>query len=98
MSCVDDPRRSVILAGQSAGTPDAAMGSRRMTKTADSFIDITIDGRIAIVRFDRGTKSNALSVEALRQLTETARGFHGRPDISAVVLPAARPASPSGPT
>lgn len=52
----------------------------------DSFIDIAIDGRIAIVRFDRKTKANALSVEAIRQLTEAARSFHARPDISAVIL------------
>ena len=35
----------------------------------DRFIDITIEGRIAIVRFDRQTKSNALSAEAIRQIT-----------------------------
>jgi enoyl-CoA hydratase/carnithine racemase len=51
-----------------------------------SFIDIAEDGRIATVRFDRGTKSNALSAEAIRQLTEAARSFHARPDISAVIL------------
>lgn len=52
----------------------------------DSFINIETQGRIAIVRFDRGDKANALSAEALRQLTETARSFHARPDISAVIL------------
>lgn len=52
----------------------------------DSFITTEIADRIALVRFDRGNKANALSVEALRQLTETARAFHARPDISAVVL------------
>lgn len=52
----------------------------------DSFITTETADRIALVRFDRGDKANALSVEALRQLTETARGFHARPDISAVVL------------
>jgi enoyl-CoA hydratase len=51
-----------------------------------SFIKTEITGRIAIVRFDRGDKANALSVEALRQLTEAARAFHARPEISAVVL------------
>jgi enoyl-CoA hydratase/carnithine racemase len=34
-----------------------------------SFITTEIDGRIAVVRFDRGDKANALSAEALRQLT-----------------------------
>ena len=52
----------------------------------DSFIKTEIMGRIAVVRFDRGDKANALSAEALRQLTEAARSFHARPDISAVVL------------
>ena len=51
-----------------------------------SFIKTKITSRIAILRFDRGDKANALSVEALRQLTEAARAFHARPEISAVVL------------
>ncbi|MEZ6030711.1 MAG: enoyl-CoA hydratase/isomerase family protein [Hyphomonadaceae bacterium] len=53
---------------------------------ADNFITTEIDDRIAIVRFDRGDKANALSIEAIRQLTEAARAFHARPDVSAVVL------------
>jgi enoyl-CoA hydratase len=52
----------------------------------DSFISIETSDRIATVRFDRGDKANALSAEALRQLTEAARCFHACPDISAVVL------------
>lgn len=52
----------------------------------DSFIKTEIQGRIAIVRYDRGDKANALSAEAQRQLTEAAQTFHARPDISAVVL------------
>jgi enoyl-CoA hydratase len=51
-----------------------------------SFITIDVRDRIATVCFDRGDKANALSVEALRQLTEAARTFHARPDVSAVVL------------
>ena len=51
-----------------------------------SFIATEINGRIATVRFDRGDKANALSAEALRQLTEAAYTFHARPDISAVIL------------
>lgn len=51
-----------------------------------AFVTSDISGRIAIVRFDRGDRANALSAEALRQLTETARSFHARPDISAVIL------------
>lgn len=53
---------------------------------ADTFITIDVKDRIATVRFDRGDKANALSVEALRQLTEAARRFHACPDVSAVVL------------
>lgn len=49
-------------------------------------IEIEISDRIATVRFDRGDRANALSLEAIRQLTEAARGFHARPDISAVIL------------
>jgi len=52
----------------------------------DSFIKTEIQGRIAIVRYDRGDKANALSAEAQRQLTQAAQTFHARPDISAVVL------------
>ena len=44
------------------------------------------DGRIAVVRFDRGDGVNALSPEAMRQLTSVARGFEDDADTSAVVL------------
>src|SRR5436305_3287342 len=44
------------------------------------------EGRIAVVRFDRGDGINALSPEALRQLTEAARSFEGDADTSVVVL------------
>jgi enoyl-CoA hydratase len=33
------------------------------------------EGRIAVVRFDRGDGINAMSPEALRQLTDAARSF-----------------------
>lgn len=49
-------------------------------------VSIEIGGRIAIVRFDRGDKANALSTDAMRQLTDAARSFHACPDISAVIL------------
>lgn len=52
----------------------------------DDFITIETEGRIAIVRFDRGDKANALSAKAMRQLTEAARQFHACPDISVVIL------------
>ncbi len=44
------------------------------------------EGRIAVVRFDRGDNINALSPEALRQLTNAARSFDDDSDTSVVVL------------
>ncbi len=44
------------------------------------------DGRIAVVRFDRGDGINALSPEALRQLTNAARSFEDDGNTSVVVL------------
>ncbi|MDB5547920.1 MAG: enoyl-CoA hydratase [Tardiphaga sp.] len=44
------------------------------------------EGRIAVVRFDRGDGINALSPEALRQLTEAARSFEDDAATSVVVL------------
>jgi enoyl-CoA hydratase/carnithine racemase len=53
---------------------------------SDGAVSIEIDDLIAVVRFDRGDKANALSTDAMRQLTDAARSFHARPDISAVIL------------
>ena len=44
------------------------------------------EGRIAVVRFDRGDGINALSPEALRQLTDAARSFEDDDATSVVVL------------
>jgi enoyl-CoA hydratase len=44
------------------------------------------EGRIAVVRFDRGDGINALSPEAIRQLTQAARSFEEDGDTSVVVL------------
>jgi len=44
------------------------------------------EGRIAVVRFDRGDGINALSPEALRQLTNAARSFEDDGGTSVVVL------------
>ena len=44
------------------------------------------DGRIAIVRFDRGDGINASSPEAMRQLTHAARSFEDDAATSVVVL------------
>src|SRR5260370_2981993 len=44
------------------------------------------EGRVAVVRFDRGDGINALSPEALRQLTDAARSFEDDDETSVVVL------------
>ena len=44
------------------------------------------EGRTAVVRFDRGDGINALSPEALRQLTDAARSFEDDGETSVVVL------------
>jgi enoyl-CoA hydratase len=44
------------------------------------------EGRIAVVRFDRGDGINALSPDALRQLTDAARSFEDDGETSVVVL------------
>src|SRR4051794_33120912 len=44
------------------------------------------EGRIAVVRFDRGDGINALSPEALRQLTDAAHSFEDDGETSVVVL------------
>ena len=44
------------------------------------------DGRIAVVRFDRGDGVNALSPEASRQLTDAARSFEDDAETSVVIL------------
>jgi enoyl-CoA hydratase/carnithine racemase len=44
------------------------------------------DGRVAVVRFDRRDGINALSPEALRQLTRAARSFEDDAETSVVVL------------
>jgi len=44
------------------------------------------EGRIAVVRFDRGDGINALSPEAMRQLTQAARSFEDDGGTSVVVL------------
>ena len=56
------------------------------TAMSDVAVSIEIGDRIAVIRFDRGDKANALSTEAMRQLTNAARSFHACPDISAVIL------------
>jgi enoyl-CoA hydratase len=54
------------------------------------------DGRIAVVRFDRGDGINALSPEAMRQLTDTARSFEDDSATFVVVLTGAAKAFSAG--
>ena len=44
------------------------------------------EGRVAVVRYDRGDKVNALSPESMRQLRDAARGFEDDLDTSVVIL------------
>ena len=44
------------------------------------------EGRIGVVRFDRGDAINALSPEAMRQLRAAAQGFEDDPTTSVVIL------------
>ena len=50
------------------------------------YVSIEKQGRIAIVRFDRGHRANALSATLIRELTEAAESFDGDSETSAVVL------------
>src|SRR6201994_4795293 len=59
---------------------------RRVTKFVSIEKGLGPDGRIAVVRFDRGDGINALSPEALRQLTNAARSFEDDAATSVVVL------------
>lgn len=49
-------------------------------------VSITRSGRIATVRFDTGSRANALSQKLMQDLTDAALQFHDAPDISAVIL------------
>ena len=44
------------------------------------------NGRIAVVRFDRGIKANPLSTDAMRQLRRAAESFEDDLDTSVVIL------------
>ncbi|MCY4396358.1 MAG: enoyl-CoA hydratase/isomerase family protein [Rhodospirillaceae bacterium] len=49
-------------------------------------VRIERDGRIATVTLDRGDTANALSLEAMRELTGAARSFENDHETSAVIL------------
>ncbi len=48
------------------------------------------EGRIAVVRFDRGDKLNALSADAMRELRAAAQSFEDDPATSVVILTGTR--------
>ena len=50
------------------------------------YVQIEKQGRIAVVRFDRGFAANALSLELMRELTQAARSFDDDFETSAVIL------------
>jgi enoyl-CoA hydratase len=69
----------------SEGT-EARAGRRKLPDFVSIEKSLGPEGRIAIVRFDRGDGVNALSPEAIRQLTAAARSFEDDGDTSVVVL------------
>lgn len=44
------------------------------------------DGRVALLRFDRGTRANPLALSTMRALTEAAEALAAEPALAAVVL------------
>jgi enoyl-CoA hydratase/carnithine racemase len=61
-------------------------GEHRVAKFVTIEKGLGPERRIAVVRFDRGDGINALSPEALRQLTQAARSFEDDGETSVVVL------------
>lgn len=49
-------------------------------------VTIETAGRTAIVRFDTGSRANALSQRLIRELTDAALRFHDTPEITTVIL------------
>jgi enoyl-CoA hydratase/carnithine racemase len=71
-------------------------GDAELTKFVTIEKGLGPDGRIAVVRFDRGDGINALSPEAMRQLTDAARSFEDDGATSVVVLTGAAKAFTAG--
>jgi enoyl-CoA hydratase/carnithine racemase len=65
---------------------NSGQGVRALTEFVKIEKGLGPEGRIAVVRFDRGDGINALSPEALRQLTNAARSFEDDGETSVVVL------------
>lgn len=53
---------------------------------SDRIVSIERQGRVAIVRFQRGHRANSLSIETCRQLQQAARSFENDTEVSAVIL------------
>lgn len=51
-----------------------------------SVVSITYENDVALVRYDRGAKANALNLEAIEELTATATALSERTDLRAIVL------------
>src|ERR1700709_2106117 len=75
-----------ISSANCVATKMAGEGGRALVDFVTIEKGLGPEGRIAVVRFDRGDGINALSPEALRQLTDAARSFEDDDGTSAVVL------------
>jgi enoyl-CoA hydratase/carnithine racemase len=75
-----------VLAKLRKGGTHVAQSGGRWSEFLSVEKGLGSDGRIAVVRFDRGDGINALSPEAMRQLTDVARSFEDEADTSVVVL------------
>ncbi len=60
------------------------------------FVTVARDGGVAVVTFDRGDGRNALSRQAILELTETARSFSDDLETQAVILDGPRARSRRG--
>jgi enoyl-CoA hydratase len=78
--------RASIPAIYELSLKNSEQGARALTDFVKIEKGLGPEGRIAVVRFDRGDNINALSPEALRQLTDAARSFEDDSDTSVVVL------------
>jgi enoyl-CoA hydratase len=75
---------------------ESEQGARALTEFVKIEKGLGPEGRISVVRFDRGDGINALSPEALRQLTNAARSFEDDGGTSVVVLTGAPEAFSAG--
>lgn len=51
-----------------------------------AMVEIEREGTLAVVRYDRGAKANALHAEAIAELTRAAQALEGERDLSAILL------------